>query len=218
MSDTTSIPETSNAAPVPVTSAPPPSGEQPFVADPPLLPALPPPSTPALSLSAGSEPVGQHERRWVKVAVRTLLGASLVGLAALSAYLWMVNGQWIEQNDQLRAEALELGETLATERAEAELQAEQLALIGSQLDSATARISDLANEEANAIDDRKLLESLVENYRFCSDQRQTIIDVLTDSRLYFPGSSAAQVERTTTAACNEVNANFEAYQAERASR
>lgn len=182
-----------------------------------LLPTAPP-STPALLLDTDDAAPAGGQRRWVKWTVRSLVAASIAGLAALSAYLWVVNGDWVSQNEQLRAEALELGETLANERAEAALQAEELALVGTQLENATTRISDLANEEANAIDDRNILENLVENYQFCSDQRQSIIDVLTNSSLYFPGSSAAQVERETTRACDEVNANFKTYLDDRASR
>jgi cytoskeletal protein RodZ len=145
-----------------------------------------------------------RERGWFTWTVRSLVGAVVVGLAALSVYLWMVIGEWSAQNETLRAEALTLGEMLAAERVEAEQQAEELTLVGDQLQNATDRISDLANEEANAVDDRKVIENLASNYRDCAESRQELIDVLTNSNLYFPGKSNSQVEREITEYCEEV--------------
>lgn len=151
---------------------------------------------PVTAPAVGFVPEPARRRRW-PIAVAIVL---IVALAGLSGYLWWVNTQWVEQNSTLRAEALSIGEQLAAEQALTAQQAAELENAASELESVTARVSDLANEEANAIDDRAILEEIADALVGCADQRQEIIRAYRFG-LVFDGATRIQVENETTEAC-----------------
>jgi uncharacterized protein with PhoU and TrkA domain len=99
--------------------------------------------------------------------------------------------------------------TSAQVDAEARMAAAQL-----ELDNATTRISDLANEEAHANDRESVLIDYVDAMISCADSRQRLIDVLTDSRYYFPGKTNSQVESEATKFCNGVSSDFKDFKKE----
>ena len=145
-------------------------------------------------------------RTWI---VRILVTLLILGLTAAGVYLTLTTLEWQQRADELT----EISEDLAVQVAEAEAQAatdravrdEALA----QLEALKAATSDLANSEANAVDNQQALIDYLDAMTQCSQQRQEIIKVLTDSNLIFEGGkSAAQVERETTAACNELEASI----------
>jgi len=169
----------------------------------------PPAPTPAVAYS----PEAPKRRRW-PMAIAVLI---IVALAGLSGYLWWTNAQWVDQNDTLRADAATLGDQLAAARVLTVQQAEDLDIATSELESVTDRVSDLANEEANAIDDRAILEDITNAMIACADQRQEIIRAYRLNRV-FEGKSRLQVENETTAACEDVKDAFEEYLDRRDSR
>ncbi len=83
-----------------------------------------------------------------------------------------------------------------------------------ELDNATSRITDLANEEAQAKDRESVLIDYVDAMISCTDSRQELINVLTDSRYFFPGRSNSQVEKEVTTYCDGVTADFTAFKEE----
>lgn len=151
-----------------------------------------PPTSPVV----GFVPEPPRRRRW-PMAVALLL---IVALTGLSGYLWWVNTQWVEQNSTLRDEASSIGELLAAEQALAAQQAAELDNAASELESVTSRVSDLANEEANAIDDRAILEDIADALVNCADNRQQIIEVYRTGRT-FVGISRQGRENEVTEAC-----------------
>jgi len=171
-----------------------------------------PPPSPAVD-EVPAAPDAPRRRRWPMVIAVVLI----VALAGLSGYLWWINSQWVSQNDTLRADASALGEQLATERLVTAQQAEDLDSVTTELDSVTDRVSDLANEEANAIDDRAALEDITAAMISCADQRQEIIRAYREN-LVFDGKSRQQVENETTASCDDVEDAFEDYEDRRESR
>lgn len=128
---------------------------------------------------------------------------AVVGLGALSAYLWSVHSQYVAQNEQLRDTAQELGGDVADTRAQAEqLQAgvdETLA----QLQEAKDTINGLANSEAQAGDDRQALIDVVDSLQECADLRQDLIDHLHESYKW-TASSLAEREDSITSYCKKV--------------
>ena len=143
-----------------------------------------------------------------------LAGLGVLGLVGLSAYLIVVSREWSSRADELTLISRDLGQQVAdAEAAKAEAEARMVAA-QVELDNATSRISDLANEEAHANDRESVLIGYVDAMISCADSRQELIDVLTDSRLYFPGKTSHQVEMEVTAYCDGVAADFSAFKEE----
>jgi hypothetical protein len=185
----------------------------------PQPPAPQPPATqPSATQFVYADPAPERpKRKKLRVAFGIVAWLAFLALAVLAGYLWFVNSQWVSQNEALRADAVQLGEQLATERALSQEQAESLDLVDSQLTNATSRISDLANEEANALDDRNVLENLLDAYQSCADERQSHIDVLT-SNLVYVGKTSAQVERELIEFCDDVEDGYDEYKKTKAAR
>ena len=178
------------------------------VAAPPAVPWSP---SPAREPLAATHPVPSaieatpppRRRGWRRLWV-TLAILAAIGLIGLSAYLVVVSAQWSDRVDELTTISEDLGATVANARtAQADAEA-RLATAQTALDNATARITDLANEEANATDNESVLIAYVDAMIDCADGRQELIDVLTNSRLYYPGSSTVQVEQDLVTYCDGV--------------
>ncbi len=133
----------------------------------------------------------------------------VLALVGLSAYLVVVSGQWSDRVDELTLISEDLGQRVAdaeSAQADAELRMEAAQV---ELDNATSRISDLANEEAQANDRESVFIDYVDAMISCADSRQNLIDALTTPNSYFEnGKSKAQVEREVTAYCDGVSSDF----------
>lgn len=140
----------------------------------------------------------------------TLLGSGAAALVALSGYLWLTHDQWIDQNEDLRAEALTLGEEVAVARAEAEANAEALDETQSQLDEAKNTISTLADEDANASDGLRYATDVIENLQLCADERAELIGYLKQAERY-TASSLRQAESDIDDFCQDVEESWETY-------
>lgn len=155
-----------------------------------------------------------RKRRVLRWFGWTLAGCAVLALIGLAAYLVDVTRKWENRVDELTLISTDLGQQVADAQAaqaeaEARMQAAQV-----ELANATTRISDLANEEAHANDRESVLIDYVDAMISCADSRQELIDVLTDSRYYFPGKTNSQVEREATAYCDGVSSDFESFKEE----
>lgn len=141
-------------------------------------------------------------------------GLGVLALFGLAVYLIDVTSKWEDRVGELTVISADLGQQAANARvaqAEAEVRMEAAQ---AELTNATTRISDLANEEAHANDRESVLIDYAEAMISCADSRQELIDVLTDSRLYFPGKTNYQVEREVTAYCDGVSSDFKTFKKE----
>ncbi len=125
---------------------------------------------------------------------------AIVGLAALSAYLWSVNGTWVRQNETLRESASSLGAQLA--QASADALAAQ-----SELDDATARIRSLVNDEAQAGDKALVLTDVGAKLVECADARAQHIRYLNSASRYTAASLTAN-EAAVNEFCTSVIAAY----------
>ncbi len=92
-----------------------------------------------------------ERRRWqVVAAALALLGLILGGF---TIYLWVVSDRWAARADSLEGQAYDLGERLATEQAYVVDQTEQIDILTQQLSTAQQRITELADQSAQAGDD-----------------------------------------------------------------
>jgi uncharacterized protein HemX len=148
------------------------------------------------------KPATPSGRKGLVIALIVALVA-VVGLGALSAYLWSVHSQYVAQNEQLRDTAQELGGDVADARAQAEqLQADVDETLA-QLQEAKDTINGLANSEAQAGDDRQALIDVVDSLQECADLRQDLIDHLHESYKW-TASSLAEREDSITSYCKKV--------------
>ncbi|MFW2513495.1 hypothetical protein ACNI3K_06925 [Demequina sp. SO4-13] len=149
-------------------------------------------------------------RRILKGISWTFAAAVVAALAALSGYLWITHDQWVDQNDELRAEALTLGEELATARADAEANAAALAETQAQLAEATSTITELADGDANASDGLRVATRIIEQTQTCANERAELIGYLKNSSQY-TAESLRQAESDIDTFCAEVEESWDAY-------
>lgn len=183
----------------------------------PPLPVQPTPASGTPTQEPASASVGPTRRRahpWLLAGliVSVLL---LLATAALAAYLWFVNERWTDQNEQLRETASELGTSLGQEQVLAAEQAEQIAALQVELEDVTARISDLANEEAQANDSQDFLEGLADAFVQCIDEHDTLLTQALRNGYSYSNSNARNVQDDLDEYCNELIGAWEDYQAGR---
>lgn len=167
-------------------------------------------SADASAISPHVAPSPRKRLRWLWWTAGSLVFASLAGL---SAYLVVVTQQWSDRVDDLTAISEDLGTQVAEQnvaRKEAEDEAKSLQ---SQVDTATARITELANEEANANDREEMWISLLDNMVSCADERQLVIYAYINNRT-FEGISRQDYAAELVAYCDTVKADFEGLKAE----
>lgn len=162
-------------------------------------------------MTAAADAAPPKRRRKLTWLWWTLGSLAAVGLIALSVYMIMVTNGWRNYSAELEAALNDVKTTAAQDRADTEAMAERLDTVQGQLDTANARITELANEEANATDSQDALRNHMEAMISCADGRQELIDVLTDSSLYFPGTTNAAVERELRQFCDQVKNDYNAY-------
>ncbi|WNM26197.1 hypothetical protein RN607_08285 [Demequina capsici] len=161
------------------------------------------------------EPVAPRPARRVtsQIVAITALALALASAIALAAYLWLVNSQWTDQNDTLRADAASLGTSLAQAQAQAEDLQTQVQTLQSQLDTATTRLSDVANAEAHAGDDVQYLTDLLDAYASCASSYD---DVLTDALkngYTYDNSNARSVQADVADYCDSLATAYQQYTA-----
>lgn len=156
----------------------------------------------------------KHRRRRLRWLWWTAGSVFVASLAGLCAYLVVVAHQWSSRVDELTAISQDLGTQVADQTTARQVADAKASTLQSQLDTSNARITDLANQEANAVDHEGVWINLVDSMISCADSRQELIDVLTNSRLYFPGKTNAQYENEVTAYCDGVKAQYTTYKAE----
>lgn len=167
---------------------------------------------PELLETAPAEPAPRKRRaRWLWP---TLAAVSLTGMAGLSVYLAVVAFQWSDQVDKLTVISTDLGATVTDATTERDAAVAERDAMAAQLEAAKARITELANEEANAKDSESVLIEYVDAMRACSDQRAEIIRVLLNKNLVFEGTTPRAVEAETAAQCDQIASDFDAYKAE----
>lgn len=170
------------------------------------------PQAPREADAAPSMPRRRRRRlRWLWWTAGSVFVASLAGLCA---YLVVVAHQWSSRVDELTAISQDLGTQVADQTAARQAADAKASTLQSQLDNSKARITDLANQEANAVDHEAVWINLVDSMVSCADSRQELIDVLTNSRLYFPGKTNAQYENEVTAYCDGVKSDYAKFKVE----
>lgn len=157
-------------------------------------------------------PEPKHRRlRWLWWTTGSIAVASLAGLCA---YLAVVAQQWSDRVDDLTTISQDLGTRVSDEAAARQSAEADASTLRSQLDTATARITVLADEEANANDHESVWIDLVDSLIDCSNGRQDLIEVLTNPRLYYPGKTNAQVENELTTYCSTLTTEYGTFKAE----
>jgi len=137
------------------------------------------------------------------VVALVLVSTLALALGALSAYLWTVHSQYVAQNEELRAEAGDLGADVAESRAKAEELQAQVEATLAQLDEAKETINGLANSEAQAGDDRQALIDVADGLQECADLRQDMINHLNEAYKWTASSLRAR-EADITTYCKKV--------------
>jgi hypothetical protein len=168
------------------------------------------PQAPGNSDAAPNRPK-RRRLRWLWWTAGSVFVASLAGLCA---YLVVVAHQWSSRVDELTAISQDLGTQVADQTSARQTADAKAATLQSQLDASKARVTDLANQEANAVDHEGVWINLVDSMISCADERQNLIDALTTPNSYFVGKSKAQVETEITTYCDEVKAKYTTFKAE----
>jgi hypothetical protein len=149
--------------------------------------------------------------RWFGWSFACLGALALIGL---SAYLVVVSQQWSDRVDELTVISEDLGQSVADARA-AQADAEaRMDIARVELENATARISDLANEEAQAKDRESVLIDYVDAMISCADGRATVIQVLTTNYVFNDGKSATTHARELDTYCDGISSDFSAFKEE----
>ena len=170
--------------------------------------------TPGGAASAAPDGTVPRKRKGLKWLWVTLVSLLVAGLIALSVYMIVITNNWQEYSEELEVAVEDLRAVAAEDRAATEATQARLDTVQSQLDTANQRITDLANEEANAIDTRDILRNYMDAMISCADGRQELIRALKDSSLYYPGKTKQQVENELTEYCNSVKNDYNDYLAE----
>lgn len=198
-----------------------PSGQQPVwpqrTSPAPAVPSSPMAVPAAQAPAPQQAPPSAHRpprrgRRALRVLVRTVTVLLLLALAALSAYLWITLGAWERQNDQLRDQALELGQQVAEAQAQQQALQGELDATTAQLDEAKERVTDIVNQDARAGDSVHVLENVIDGLMECARERQRHIEVLSDPTREYVSATNSQVEADITRYCTSVINNWEEYQ------
>ncbi|NYI41735.1 hypothetical protein [Demequina lutea] len=205
--------EDSAAVPAPVSS---PEAEPTFALEAGGTPAFAPYTAPYTAHESPREadalrPKPTRRRlRWLWWTAGSLAVASLAGLCV---YLAVVAHEWSNRVDDLTAISQDLGTQVADQTAARKTAEAHAAVLQSQLDTATTRISTLANDEANAVDHEAVWINLVDSMVTCADQRQRVIDAYIQGT-GFRGLSNAGYAAEITTYCNGIKNDYTNFKAE----
>lgn len=181
-------------------------------------PWVPGPGAPLPTEPSEEAPAPRKARAgWRKWTLRSVVAVVIVGLLGTSAYLTVVSRQWSDRVDELTAISEDLGSQVATERAAKEQAQSQATEVQSQLDTLKGRVSELANEEANAQDHQDALTNYLDAMISCADQRGEVLDHFygytwtnSDGR----SLSSRQYAAELTTYCEEIKQNYADYKAD----
>ena len=149
---------------------------------------------------------------WVTVAVLIVI---LIGLLWVTISSAIAARAWEDRVDELTGISKDLGSQVADERAQRKAAEAQIDEVQSQLDTLKARVTDLANEEANAIDTAAAFDGYVDAAMICANERGKLIDGYgsmwrtEDGRTLTTAGMADEI----TAYCTEVQANIDDFRA-----
>lgn len=173
----------------------------------------------ALAASAVPPPSVTHaaprRRGWRVWAVRSVVTLVMLALVGVSAYLVVVSRQWSDRVDELTAVSQDLGQQVADERAAKESAQAAADDVQSQLDTLKARVTDLANSEANAVDQQDTLSNYLDAMIDCADQRGRLI--ADYGSLWTSGGrtiTSRQYGAELTTYCNDVKSTIKEFRAE----
>lgn len=115
------------------------------------------------------------DRRRRQVVVLSVL---LVVVMAAGAYLAVLTRAWWQRATELENVSIELGEELGRTRAQVEAAQDELAVVSAQLEAAQGRITELADEKAQAGDDREVQRQLADYQRRVSQAAASVASAL----------------------------------------
>jgi len=162
-----------------------------------------------------------HKTRWI--VLTSILTALLIGMTVFAGYLWNVSDAWSLQVDKVDAANTDLGERLGAEQSEVVRQQAQIDLLSTQLATAQARITELADinartgddvqyyvAEINARSELAATAAAVANaLNRCVEGHQQLVIYLRDEENYDP-ADLTEYEASLTALCsNAISANVQ---------
>jgi len=156
-------------------------------------------------------PEPKHRRlRWLWWTTGSIAVASLAGLCA---YLAVVAHQWSDRVDDLTTISQDLGTRVSDEAAARQSAEANASTLRSQLDTATARITVLADEEANANDHETVWISLVDSLIQC-EQGWVDHSTVLKGKKYYTDTTTAKAEAELVAYCDSLTTEFSDFKAE----
>ncbi|MFE6969903.1 hypothetical protein [Isoptericola sp. NPDC057653] len=139
----------------------------------------PPPSpdpAPDPATPAGAGPARRRDRRTAVVVLALLLAGAL----GVGAYLWVTTARWQAHSDTWEGEARGYADRVAALDAELNATDAELVAAREQLATATARITDLANEKAQLGDENVASQQYVDYQRRVSEAAGVVTTALGD--------------------------------------
>ncbi len=197
----------------PPSTLPSPRTFQPYAAAPEPYASAPMPASPATDepdATTPTPPPNRRRLRWVWWTAGSLVVASIVGLCA---YLVVVTNQWSDRVDQLTVVSQDLGTQVSQQTTARETAESKSVTLQSQLDMATARITVLADEEANATDHEAVWIDLVDAFIECESGWAEHATVLKGNYRY-TGISTAAAEAELVAYCDGLVTEYTAFKTE----
>lgn len=137
--------------------------QHPYVSD---VPAGPAPQAPR----------PDRRRRWPVPVLAVLLVLTLAG----GAYLGILARAWAQRSADLEAVAVDLGTQLGQTQADLDQARSELAVVSDQLDVAHQRITELADEKAQAGDDREIQRQLADYQARVSQAATSVASALEE--------------------------------------
>ena len=164
-----------------------------------------------------------ERRRWQVVAAVLALVALVLG--GFTIYLWVVSDRWAARADTLEDQSYDLGRRLATEQAYVVDQTEQIDILTQQLATAQQRITELADQSAQAGDDVAFAEQQIQylgelvslggsvslQLNRCVNEQKTLVGYLENSAAY-TAADIAEFKASVVALCaaaQSANAEFQ---------
>lgn len=135
------------------------------------VPAPPPPvpAAPGVPVLPGPSARPRRRRRGARRALTVTLCVLVLVLGGLVLHLYRTTTAWQDRAEEYRGAAEDLGEQVATGRAELEGARSELDAVRAQLATAQQRIVELADEKAQLGDDREVQRQLVDYQQRVSD-------------------------------------------------
>ena len=201
------------------TSAPGPEPAPPASSYPPVPPASYAPSLPAAGAAQPAIPVRRRSRGAVVAVV--LLSLALVAALGVGGYLWYAADRWSADAAVWEDQAREHGQRVAVLEAEVEAVTRELTSARDQLSTATARITELANEKAQLGDTNAVNQVLIDYQQRvseaaaavaqalgrCTDGQGRLIEYLRTPELFDPDSLQEFADQVSTLCTQATEAN-----------